>query len=367
MLSKLILLLGAAVAALIAYFCIQDHPFIQNKIQTHSAATGQSSHTVAQSAIPPKTTAEQPQPVTENTVDTTPPVPVDIIALQTPSLAYHNAPDKTLSVHAGSADKTDAFLSAINTVCPPQNCKQELVFEDHTNNAMWKSAALKLISFINSHNVKDASITIKEGKMILRGRFPDPQTKEAFDKLLSDFEGTGLETEDQTAIFIDKRIKEPAATEKPEHKTAEITSSPEISPTPAPETTLSDIQKERIQSAQEQINTLLRENPIYFERNSNEITLDSKAILDKIIDIVNQNTEQIEKLRIAGHTDASGPAEYNKRLSRKRAESVREYLIRHNIQVPAIEAIGYGEEQPITDNPYAKENRRVEITIDQGE
>jgi OmpA-OmpF porin, OOP family len=68
---------------------------------------------------------------------------------------------------------------------------------------------------------------------------------------------------------------------------------------------------------------------------------------------------------IEGHTDSVGPADANRRLSLKRAESVRQYLIDHfNIPAERFTAIGTGQALPIADNSTQEgrlRNRRVEI------
>ncbi|MEC9396557.1 MAG: OmpA family protein, partial [Myxococcota bacterium] len=61
-----------------------------------------------------------------------------------------------------------------------------------------------------------------------------------------------------------------------------------------------------------------------------------------------------------------GKDEYNQKLSQKRAESVRKYLIGRGIDRDRLEAVGYGEVQPIADNETQEgraKNRRVEFTI----
>ncbi len=68
---------------------------------------------------------------------------------------------------------------------------------------------------------------------------------------------------------------------------------------------------------------------------------------------------------VVGHTDAKGSADYNRDLSRRRAESVRAYLIeRFAIASASLEAIGVGEDQlKLPDEPYAAANRRVEVMM----
>jgi OOP family OmpA-OmpF porin len=79
------------------------------------------------------------------------------------------------------------------------------------------------------------------------------------------------------------------------------------------------------------------------------------------------------KVKLEGHTDSKGTEEYNQKLSERRAEAVRQYLIREDACEKAmISATGYGELRPIApnttkdgkDNPEGRaENRRVEILI----
>ena len=72
------------------------------------------------------------------------------------------------------------------------------------------------------------------------------------------------------------------------------------------------------------------------------------------------------KVRIEGHTDSRGSARYNERLSQKRAESVRRYLVGQGVGGDRMVSIGYGEDRPIEDNRTAEgraANRRVEFHI----
>lgn len=66
---------------------------------------------------------------------------------------------------------------------------------------------------------------------------------------------------------------------------------------------------------------------------------------------------------VEGHTDSDGSAEYNKTLSQKRAEAVRQSLIDdYKVAAERVTAVGYGEEKPIADNATAEgkaQNRRV--------
>lgn len=70
---------------------------------------------------------------------------------------------------------------------------------------------------------------------------------------------------------------------------------------------------------------------------------------------------------VAGHTDSSGPEDYNYELGRKRAESVARYLITRKQMDPLkVVTVSYGENTPIADNKTREgraQNRRVEILV----
>ncbi len=72
---------------------------------------------------------------------------------------------------------------------------------------------------------------------------------------------------------------------------------------------------------------------------------------------------------IDGHTDSTGRAAYNLKLSELRAESVKAVLVANGVSPDRIETHGYGSTKPVADNATASgrgQNRRVEIVV-QGE
>ena len=71
---------------------------------------------------------------------------------------------------------------------------------------------------------------------------------------------------------------------------------------------------------------------------------------------------------IEGHTDSVGTAEYNKKLSQERADSVKKYMVeKGGIDANRLKAQGFGEEKPIASNKMKEgrqQNRRVEAAVD---
>jgi OOP family OmpA-OmpF porin len=88
----------------------------------------------------------------------------------------------------------------------------------------------------------------------------------------------------------------------------------------------------------------------------------SKSVLNTITSVLAANPGL--KLQIGGHTDNIGSAAYNKRLSKRRAKAVMDYLIQHGIDASRLSAHGYGFDVPVASNKTAEgraKNRRVEL------
>ena len=100
-----------------------------------------------------------------------------------------------------------------------------------------------------------------------------------------------------------------------------------------------------------------------FDLGKSTIRSKSYASLNRVAGLL---VEKNFSLKLAGHTDNTGGRELNLRLSKKRAESVKAYLVSQGANASRIEATGYGPDQPISTNKTAagrQENRRVEFTL----
>jgi len=74
-----------------------------------------------------------------------------------------------------------------------------------------------------------------------------------------------------------------------------------------------------------------------------------------------------DRVRVEGHTDATGSAPKNEELSLRRADAVKRVLLGRGVQEAQVTALGMGETKPIGDNKTAAgraQNRRVELHID---
>ncbi len=110
--------------------------------------------------------------------------------------------------------------------------------------------------------------------------------------------------------------------------------------------------------------TIVAVSPISFEQRSVEITPESQATLEQVIALLNENPEV--RVQVGGHTDSSGDPETNEVLAQDRADSVMASLVAAGIEERRLEAVGYGDSQPIASNelPDGRAlNRRIEFLI----
>ena len=100
---------------------------------------------------------------------------------------------------------------------------------------------------------------------------------------------------------------------------------------------------------------------------------DSTKVEEKYFNDLGELAEFLKRFEdvgvdIEGHTDSSGPEDYNQQLSQRRSQAVVDMLVNeYGIAPERLEAVGYGESQPVADNSTAEgreENRRVMATLE---
>jgi len=85
---------------------------------------------------------------------------------------------------------------------------------------------------------------------------------------------------------------------------------------------------------------------IFYDFDKATLRPESTEALDKLVELLNENPNVT--IELSAHADYRGSAEYNKRLSQRRAESVVNYLIEHGIASDRLSPVGYGKEKPKT-------------------
>lgn len=101
---------------------------------------------------------------------------------------------------------------------------------------------------------------------------------------------------------------------------------------------------------------------IQFAFGSDQIAESSRRSIDNLAAALASDELKGRMFTVAGHTDGVGSADYNMRLSQRRAASVKTYLVGHGVDAARLRTVGKGPTELLNPaDPRAAENRRVEI------
>lgn len=103
---------------------------------------------------------------------------------------------------------------------------------------------------------------------------------------------------------------------------------------------------------------------VYFATNKHDINAESQATLEKLTNVLIEYPDT--DVLVVGHTDSTGPREFNMTLSQKRAESVTNYFVGRGLNASRFTTNWYGPDAPIHDNSTVEgraKNRRVNVAI----
>jgi OmpA-OmpF porin, OOP family len=110
-----------------------------------------------------------------------------------------------------------------------------------------------------------------------------------------------------------------------------------------------------------------------FEFNKAVLTQDARAKLDNEVIAKLRDLKDVRYIIVNGHADRLGSAQYNQRLSEKRADAVRAYLVSKGVDASRVETLGFGKTLPVKSCPDQKDrkglieclspNRRVVVEV----
>jgi len=103
---------------------------------------------------------------------------------------------------------------------------------------------------------------------------------------------------------------------------------------------------------------------IYFHTDSSNVDADSLPMFEQVLAEVRQRDSH--DISLNGHTDRTGEADWNMKLSLERANAVKALLVEHGISADYMTIEYYGESKPVVpteDNVSEPKNRRVEVVV----
>ncbi len=126
--------------------------------------------------------------------------------------------------------------------------------------------------------------------------------------------------------------------------------------------------KANINACQTKLNSAMTNKTILFETNKANIKDSSFSLLKTMAAVIIECSSKLPNARIlvGGHTDSKGSDTYNLKLSQRRADAVKKYLIGIGVSASIISSKGYGESQPVSSNDTEEgrsQNRRITFSI----
>ncbi len=101
---------------------------------------------------------------------------------------------------------------------------------------------------------------------------------------------------------------------------------------------------------------------VFFDTDKSKIKPQGFKVLDEVVPVLEQNPDL--KVEVQGHADIRGTEEYNRKLSLRRANAVRAYLVKKGVDAERLTVVGYGFSKPAAPNDTKEgmaKNRRVEF------
>ncbi|MFT3724886.1 MAG: OmpA family protein [Hyphomonadaceae bacterium] len=124
----------------------------------------------------------------------------------------------------------------------------------------------------------------------------------------------------------------------------------------------------KAEACQGELHKIVSANPIGFLRDRIELTAKGKAAAGELAVVIRACPRM--KIEIQAHTDKTGKRQANIRLSKKRADAVKDYLVELGLSPDLMTAVGYGPDRPVASNRTEAgraKNRRIEFRVSREE
>jgi outer membrane protein OmpA-like peptidoglycan-associated protein len=156
----------------------------------------------------------------------------------------------------------------------------------------------------------------------------------------------------------------------PSQQTAAVVASQAAAPAPAPALVVNSevANAGREAACQAEFDSVVKANPIDFLRDRNDLSPKGKAAVAELLVVARACSGM--KIEIQGYTDSTGRRSNNIRLSRKRADAVKNYLVELGLSPDLLTAVGFGPDHPVASNRTSSgraQNRRIEFRVSRRE
>ncbi len=296
---------------------------------------------------------------------------VEIAApLASPSLMIEHQHGKVvLAGRLASRAAVDEVVNAARKTWGEDRVDNQLEISNQVGEAAWISAAIGMMPGMAEMNA--ANLSISDSATTLSGEAGSEQQRDALVGSATDMFGEHF----QADIAV-------AAPPEPEPEPAVADVDKQTPGAPVPEdaepqapveqaATSPPVEKvDLLKLCQQRLDGVMKDHKILFAYNRAELRPESRALLDRMAAALKDCNGALKNgsLVIAGHTDSRGDDAYNRALSQKRADAVKDYLVGAGIDASIIQSVGKGESEPVATNDTEEgmaQNRRITFTIQQ--
>lgn len=261
------------------------------------------------------------------------------------SATIENGQLTLVGVLAGEAEKATALARAQELFKGGKiKITDSLDVSDGAKPAGWETALPLLLAQLHALQPTRASITLDGHTLTVKGSVSSAEAKARVLRDTAAAVGSVAKVQDQISISTAASVP-----------TAAGSSVAGLSASAPP-----SLSRAQIQAA---IEEAVHGESVAFESNSATLTSRGRAVVDRVGHALKRAPDAA--IEIAGHTDPYGDPEYNLELSRRRAESVRQYLADHGA-ANRFSVVGYGSTRPLINErtrAASQKNRRIEFRV----
>ena len=235
-----------------------------------------------------------------------------------------------------------------------------IIIDPYTNNQQLLSVIAQFGE--NLGKFDGGSIEYKEHTVTVNGMV---ESNEAKEEIAASLAKTGKDYKIQNNLQIKSPPKSVAPAPVKENAVEKNTTALSLEELKKAQAEKAQKEKEaELQKVQKTLNDILKHKRVEFVYAKEILTPKSRKIIDQIVEILKEHPNV--NVEIGGHTDSNGDAKRNLKLSQRRAEAVKRYLVKKGIAESRLIAKGYGENKPLVKNDTEtnrQTNRRVEFKV----
>lgn len=266
-----------------------------------------------------------------------------VAASDAPRPAFHVSIEHgrlTLTGTVGSEEAKQAAITRAQEAAKTAGLRvsHEIDVAHEGGAAEWEQALPALIAPLTTLQHQQATLSLSDHAVLLKGTASSGEAKSRLLREVASLVGSAVNVQDQVTVATGSSV---------------AVAAPAQPHAPHPSR----------QQTQAGLDDILRSEQIGFESNSAVLTPRGRAVVDRLVAVLKRTPEAT--VEIGGHTDSYGDPEYNLQLSRRRADTVRQYLLDHAVTNP-LTAVGYGSTRPLSQErtrAASKKNRRIELRV----